>query len=271
MEYVMNKKSDLCLIIPHYNNVEGLMRSLHSLKEDTDFDILIIDDGSNQQLPTDENFNLMFPHLNLNIVRITHKGIIHVSILGLQYVDQNRYLYSARLDAGDLNMPNRLTIQKEYLAGNPNIYLIGTFCEYFDLESGDTIAIKRFPTTMAKIRQRIYFNTVFEHPTVMFRTKAFETIGYYPKEYEVAMDYAYFFKFVSNFECGMIPQVLIRKEISPTSISTVKRKKQVKNRLKAILENFTFKWYFFAGFIYTSVLYVLPYSFLNRFKKYIFK
>ncbi|WP_169739257.1 glycosyltransferase [Dyadobacter crusticola] len=267
----MNKKSDLCLIIPHFNNREGLIRSLESLKEEVSFDVLIIDDGSSPALYPDEYLYAQFPKLNLTIVRIPHEGIIHVSILGLKYVESNKYLYTARLDAGDLSMPNRLTIQRNFLIENPDIYLLGTFCEYFDLDTGKTIAIKRFPTTMKKIRQRVYFNTVFEHPTVMFRVKAIEKVGYYPKDYVVAMDYAYFFKFVSNFECAMIPQVLIRKEISSTSISTVKRKKQVINRLKAISENFTPRWYFFAGILYTSILYVVPYSLLNRFKKYFFK
>jgi hypothetical protein len=267
----MKKTSDLCLIIPHYNNIDGLIRSLASLDEQIDFDVLIIDDGSEPAVPSNTFFYEKFPRLNLNIARIAHAGIIHVSILGLKYVEHNKYLYTARLDAGDLCMPNRLTIQRQYLIDNPNIYLLGTFCEYFDLHTGKTIAIKRFPTTMKKIRQKVYFNTVFEHPTVMFRVEAIEKIGYYPADYVVAMDYAYFFKFVSNFECGMIPEVLIRKEISSTSISTVKRKKQVINRIKAICENFTLKWYFFAGLAYTSILYVIPYSFLNRLKKYFFK
>ncbi|WP_215235248.1 glycosyltransferase [Dyadobacter linearis] len=267
----MNKKSDLCLIIPHFNNVDGLIRSLESLNEEVTFDVLIIDDGSTPSLQPDEYFLDRFPHLSLNIVRISHQGIIQVSILGLRYVEFNRYIYTARLDAGDLCMSNRLTIQRNYLHSHPEIYLLGTFCEYFDLETDKTIAIKRFPTTMPGIRKKIYFNTVFEHPTVMFRVKAIEKVGYYPEDYIVAMDYAYFFKFVSNFECAMIPEVLIRKEISSTSISTVKRKKQVINRLRAISENFTPKWYFFAGIAYTAILYVIPYSFLNRFKKYFFK
>lgn len=265
------KNSDLCLIIPHYNNYEGLMQSLRSLKEEIDFDVLIIDDGSTPALPADSFFENEFPQLNLVILRNAHKGIIDVSIEGLIYVEKMGYDYTARLDAGDLCLPNRLTIQRKFLTERSDIYLIGTFCEYFELETGKFIAIKRFPTTMKEIRKRVYFNSVFEHPTVMFRVDAMKQVGYYPKDYKVAMDYAYFFKFIKRFECAMIPLVLVRKEISSTSISTVKRKKQLRNRLRAIFENFSFKWYCFAGIAYTGVLYVVPYSFLNSMKRYFFK
>ena len=267
----MDKRNELCLIIPHYNNYEGLIKSLDSIREEIDFDLLIIDDGSTQPLPADDFFHSKYPTLSFFILRNSHKGIITVSREGLKFVHERGYKYTARLDAGDLCIENRLSIQYRYLEANDNVYLLGTFCEYFDLETGGTVAVKRFPTEMRVIKRKMYFNSVFEHPTVMFRCSAMDEIGYYPADFEVAMDYAYFFKFVHKYKCAILPQVLVRKEISSTSISTVKRKLQVRNRIRAILQNFEFKWYFFAGLGYAAMVYVIPYSVLNKFKKYFFK
>ena len=42
-------QSSIIIIIPHYNNAKGLQNSLLSIDEETNVDIIIIDDGSDEK------------------------------------------------------------------------------------------------------------------------------------------------------------------------------------------------------------------------------
>lgn len=268
----LNQIPKVGLLIPHYNNVNGLIKSLTSLKEDICFYTFIIDDGSQKDpLPDDDFFKAKFPDLNIYVYRLEKNCGIETALnLGLKKMLEHNIDLVARLDCGDFNEKNRLALQRDFLFANPDIYLVGSHCEYFDSVSGKTVAIKKHSSDQLKIKQGMYFNTVFEHPCVMFRLIAVQHIGYYPLNYKAAEDYAYFFKFIKKYRCSNIEQVLVRKEVSDTSISTLKRKTQVFNRIKIIIENFEFKWYCLFGLIYNSILYILPYSFTNKLKKYFF-
>ena len=41
---------EIIIIIPHYNNPKGLYKSVTSIKEKIKIDIIIIDDGSQQEI-----------------------------------------------------------------------------------------------------------------------------------------------------------------------------------------------------------------------------
>ena len=96
---------DFYLLIPCYNNVEGLIRSLRSVvypKEKCK--VLIVDDGSLtpvtiELLPAD-----ILQQLQIEIIRLNgNKGITEALNTGLRLILQrNDALYTARLDCGCL-------------------------------------------------------------------------------------------------------------------------------------------------------------------------
>ena len=90
----------------------------------------------------------------------------------------------------------------------------------------------------------------------------------YPIEYkDAAQDYAFFFKVIKHFKCANMPEVMLDYIIDKNSISTKKRKLQVKNRIKIIAKNFKFGIYPIYGLLRSLVLYFFSRSSTTIIKK----
>jgi glycosyltransferase involved in cell wall biosynthesis len=268
---LLEKKTDICILIPHYNALAGLEKSLSSITDIEPVDVLIVDDGSKVK-PDEKELKNKFPKINNIKVLLNdrNRGIEYVLNDGLKYIMENNYKYVARLDCGDICHPERFKIQKEFLENNPEIYLVGSWVEFMDLN--ENILFKFTPpTTHEEIKKKMYINNMFIHPSVMFRTKAIKKIGFYPTNKKNAEDYAYFFKFVKNFKTANIDKFLLKCEVNPKGLSLSKRKLQLKSRIKVILDNFEPSLWCIYGLLRNLIIYFMPYPLIEVLKKGIFK
>ena len=265
----MKKKSDVLLLIPHYNNFEGLLRSLKSIKEDQVIDVLIVDDGSikdtikEDKLDINElsDLNLLFIYLDSN------QGIEHALNKGIDYFKANEeYEFLARLDCGDLCGKNRFLIQKELLISNPKLGIVGSNIKFVDLE-GNFVYYLNLPEADKDIRKGMFKNAMFIHPSIMIKRIIFNKVKYYPTTYPAAEDYAFFFEILKYFEGANINQYLVTCELNPDGISIKKRKVQLRSRLQLIKENFYFGFYPIYGFTRNILLYMLPFKFVACLKR----
>jgi len=265
------KKTSILVLIPHFNNPEGLYKSLKSISNIEPVDVLIIDDGSSIE-PNKEILNTQFPNINkiIYIRNNINRGIEYVLNDGLNYAKEKGYQYIARLDCGDVSDPKRFKVQKEFLDKNKKVYLVGSWVSFIDMK-GEEVFLFKPEISHAKIEKRMFISNQFCHPAVMFRTIAIDKIGYYPLNRKAAEDYAYFFKFVKNFKTANIPQILLKYEVNPEGISLKKRKKQILSRLQVILDNFDYSIYAFYGLFRNSVIYFLPYKLVEQLKKWLKK
>lgn len=262
----MNK---VALLIPHYNNPEGLINSLESIDSTEKIDVFIIDDGSiknkiNEKL-IKNSFNakgeIYFHYLNRN------QGIENALNQGLKLILLNKqYKYVARLDCGDLCIGQRFEIQKEFMENNPDIKLLGSNAIAVDTNY-NFLYNTFFPEKHKNIQKKMYLNAMFLHPTVMISTDIIPKIGLYPTNYKAAEDYAYFFKIVKNFKTANIQEFLIKYEITHDGISISKRKIQVKNRMRIIIKYFYFGFWPIYGLIRNFILLIIPYSIILKIKK----
>lgn len=261
-------KANIIVLIPYYNELDGLCRSLESIKEKLPVDVVIVDDGSKTK-PDEIYLRDRYQNIN-NITLLTlleNKGIENALNEGLKFIKENqKYEYVARLDAGDTCLENRLSIQYTYLEENPEVYLVGAGAICVDL-NGNCLYSLRHKTKHKSIKRRMFIQNMFVHPAVMFRVKAIDLIGFYPIQYKYAEDYAYFFRFIKNFKVANIPEPLIKYEINPKGISMRNRKHQVKSRIRVILANWEWRNSAVIGLLYNIILYVMPLSILQNLKK----
>ena len=104
---------------------------------------------------------------------------------------------------------------------------------------------------------------MFVHPTVIFRSKIIDKIGAYPTNYKAAEDYAYFFNIIKVYNAANYPESLLDYIVDPKSISSQKRKLQVKSRIRVILHNFYFGFYPIYGLIRNIALYFVPFKYIG--------
>ena len=194
-------------------------------------------------------------------------GIESALNYGLDYIkEQKQYHYIARLDCGDICLGKRFQKQASFLKLNPEIKIVGSNAIAV-LPSGKFLYNTVFPKDHSEIKNKMYVNSMFLHPCVMFASTVVDIIGNYPTDYKAAEDYAFFFKIVNKFKTANIQEFLLQYEINPAGISLSKRKLQVWSRIRIIKDNFYFGFWPIYGLSRNLILYFLPNSIVQKIKE----
>lgn len=257
--------NDICVLIPHYNNPRGLSKSIQSINENVD--LLIVDDGSKTLFDEDDIKNGFSGQGSFTFIYLDNNaGIEEALNTGLRHIDKvGKYQFVARLDCGDICHQDRFIKQYSFLKKNSEIAMVGTWAKVLDLDDNFLFNVTP-PLDHTVLQKKMYFNCMFIHPSVMFRSSIISKIGYYPYDFEAAEDYAFFFNVIKNYKTANIGEYLISYQIDPNSISSVKRKRQVLSRIKVIWRHFYIGYYPIVGLLRNSILLLLPISFINGIK-----
>ncbi|MBB5191540.1 glycosyltransferase involved in cell wall biosynthesis [Silvimonas terrae] len=261
-----NQNRVVCLI-PHYNNPQGLVRSLASFGQNEQVDVLVVDDGS-ARAPIDERAareaftaqgTVRFLHLPQN------RGIEHALNSGLSWIESRGYELIGRLDCGDTNVPDRFARQVAFLDAHPQVMLLGGAASMVD-QAGYEQFVLRHPSGHADIARAMRSNSAFVHPAVLFRSAALITTGHYPLDAPAAEDYALFWTFVRHFEVANLADVVIHYELDPGGISLSKRQRQIKSRLALQWHHKDASVAAWLGIARSALLLVLPYQLIFKLK-----
>ena len=260
---------DFCLLVPCYNNFNGLVASLKTVVYPHDkFLVVIVDDGSDPPLRKDEilqEVGNMFPiqlitgRKNLGITAALNAGLVWI-------VENTNTAYIARLDCGDLCAPERFTLQVSHLREHPDIGLIGTWCLFREKNSSNGFAYKT-PTEHHAILRQMHFRNIFIHPTVMFQRHLLDSAGFYPEGYTYAEDYAFFWKLIKLKKGFVVNKFLVTCELNSEGISSKNRGKQLAARWK-VVKNFSINpLYKIVAYIQLKILLILPKRLILQLKK----
>jgi glycosyltransferase involved in cell wall biosynthesis len=262
--------TDVVVLVPHYNNLEGLKQSLLAVSQSTiPVDVLVVDDGSNPPV-SQEQLRQICP--STTVLRSpTNEGIEHALNRGLTFICSHKlYKYIARLDDDDICSPDRFVKQRQFLKDNPDVFLVGSWALFVD-RAGKPLWRFCPPARHEHIRKKMFINNMFCHPTVMCRLEVFKEVGFYSTEHPSAEDFALFFKVTRQFKVANIPEYLVRTFVTPGGISLGWRSRQLKSRLRIILDNFDFSFWAFYGLMRNLILWFLPVSFIQNLKCKIFR
>lgn len=233
------------------------MESIKSIDESFNVDILIVDDGSKKEIPVKSEIEKNYKTGKVFLEFLSNnQGIEYALNRGLELIETMNYHYIGRLDCGDYCVRNRFLKQISYLEENKGIHLLGTWVNMVDT-NGKKLFVLKHPVSYKEIKRRMYLNSMFVHPSVVYRANLIKVIGYYPTNFKAAEDYAFFFKIVKKFRAENLPEPLLNYIIDENSISTTKRKLQVRNRIRVILNNYYFGIYPTYGLIRNSILYFI--------------
>lgn len=263
----MELKHSVLLLIPHYNNPAGLVKSLASIGADERCDVLVVDDGS-VRAPIDMAAANAAYHGcgTLRVLSLAqNKGIEGALNAGLAWAKSRGYEWIARLDCGDENVSDRIARQLAFLEQHPDVVLLGGAASFVDQDGVEQFVL-RHPTAQADILQFMKKNSAYIHPSVMFKLAPVDTLGGYPLDVPAAEDYALFWALARQFSVANLPDVLIKYELDPNGISLGKRKTQLKSRLKLQRRYFDGSPAAVAGIARTMGLLALPYEMVFKIK-----
>ncbi|RYM34009.1 glycosyltransferase [Brumimicrobium glaciale] len=272
----MNKlyKARTVILIPHYNNLKGLEKSIESVNHSQAIDILIIDDGSTSSQVPDLLKLQKISTKNSKIILFLSKkneGISSALNRGLDIIlELNQYEFIARLDCGDTCVVNRFFLQEKYFDKNDTTMLVGSWAKWIDQASNNEVFKFKPAVDHKKIMKMMSVRCNFIHPTVMFRTSVVKELGKYPDQYTDAEDYAYFFNISKNYKTANIPKYLTNVDYNIEGISVKNRKSQNRSKIKVINAYGKKDIYQLYGFLYNFLLLVAPAKLVFLLKKKVF-
>lgn len=268
-DQVATKQLDVCVLIPYYNNLEGLLRSLRSIKYyEGKYLVLVIDDGSEVPLAKDDIRGQLGDSLPLHIINCkVNGGITKALNTGLEYIKHNLSVsYIARLDCGDICRYDRFYEQVNFLNAHPTIGLLGSWCRF---ESPDGMIKYDYVTPLLhkEILKEMHLRNVFIHPTVMFRSTVLKEVPGYPDNYDYVEDYAFFWELLKITKGAILSELLVCCEVNKKGISISGRKQQLRSRIRIVKDFSSYQFLKIVGVLKLHLLLLTPYHLILKYKQ----
>ncbi len=247
------------LFIPYFNDSIGLTRSIESLPNQADIDLLVIDDGSSVLFDTKRITQLLHDkELNLELIKHEqNRGITDTRNHALNYFKKTGYQYLMFLDCGDEISPKRIDLQIAFLDEHPDSMIVGSHVHFVD-EKRAFLFDLTLPTSWQEIRKKMYLNSMLIQPAITLRASLLDTHNEFPANYSAAEDYAYFMSVIQTHRVDNIPQFLTTTFVNLKGISNTNRKKQVISRIRIILKYFRFGYYPIIGLLRSCLMLFIP-------------
>ncbi len=222
------------IVIPAFNAERFLRPAIESMICQTfsDWEMICLNDGSRdstgQML---DGFAANDPRIR--VIHQENQGVTRTLNRGLSLA---RGPLIARMDADDIAMANRLTLQAKFLADHPNHVAVGGAILKIDTDS-DRLGIDRLPTEHSDIEAALLKrDTGLFHPTVMMRAAAVEAVGGYRPEHLAVEDHDLWLRLAQFGRLGNLNEVLLCYRLHPASACWQKAAAQRENMNHVLAE-----------------------------------
>ena len=224
----MKNNPIISIILPVYNSENYILECLESIKIQTmqNFEVILIDDKSTDKSPEIINnylknnlcgkFKIIRNKSNIGITRSLNKAF---------KISNSKYI--ARIDADDINKPDRFEIQFKYLEKNDDISLVGSNVEYIN-KDGKFIEYSDLPLNHLDIKSSLFLYNPMVHSTIFFRKKIF-SCNPYNEKFHTSQDYDMYCRIINSHKFANIKKPLVKFRFHNQSISSHKEKLQKKN------------------------------------------
>ena len=249
------------VILPMYNAEKTIKNVLDSIRKQTRFseilEILIIDDGSSDKSSTIvDEYCKCYSFMPIRYHFQNNSGVSVARNVGLKTAKGE---FIAFLDSDDIWLENKLERQLEIFDKNSEIVFLGA--------AHTEKTFKRFGKTITSLYNAKLEDVLWSYfpvtPSVIFRKKAINKVGYFDENQEYCEDINYYLKFLLNYNYYYLPEKLVeidcdKKYIREKGLSSNLRmmhKGEMKN-LKEVYEQCYLPFWKYACFwLFTEMKY----------------
>ena len=262
----MTPAPKIAILMPVYNPGPELVGTLASIRaQSVPGTLFLVDDGST----TKPDYAALTKGMKARIIALAQNvGITDALNAGLAEILKGDFDFVARVDNGDINMPQRFAVQVAYLDAHPELSLISAHVRYEYTLTGLKVDWKGSSDPQACLRE-LKYNAPLTHAAIMFRTSFLRELEAYSTQYPAAEDYAMEFWAANHGHLfANVPQMLYRTIEMSESISGGSRSKQLKSRLRLQRDNADWlNIHSYLGMARTLALLILPVTPLRRLKR----
>jgi len=207
--------------MPVYNSASFIAKSLKSILNQTyrDFEFIIVNDGSEDN---SEEIILKFDDPRIKYYKIEHKGTSAALNFG---ISKAKYSWIARIDSDDLNTPNRLEKQINFLNNNPGIDILSSWSVYFNNKNKIIFFLEQ-ETEHKNIVEALRIHNPMNQSGLIIKKSLLKKEKYNAKIlYNEDFELLYRLKDKAIFH--IIPEYLVYTRFSPSSKSFSGRKNNI--------------------------------------------
>ncbi|HEX6848566.1 MAG TPA: glycosyltransferase [Chitinophagaceae bacterium] len=208
------------VILPAYNCEKFIGKAIQSVLQQTlsDFELIIVNDGS-----TDNTESIIHEFNDPRIVyqkNRENKGLINSLNTAISMAKGK---YTARMDADDICLLERLSKQKAFLDQNENITAVASTIEFIN-DREEKIGIwelDRQTITPGQIKKALLRQNCIAHPTVVIRSEMIKLLKY--KEYQKNIeDYDLWLRLLNRgLKIAKLEEPLLLYRVHDTSITSL--------------------------------------------------
>jgi glycosyltransferase involved in cell wall biosynthesis len=200
------------VIIPAYNAMKYLPQTLGTVLNQTftDFEVLIINDGSSDNIITWGN---SITDSRIKLISQTNQG---VSVARNTGITQAQGEYIAFLDADDMWRPTKLEKQVQYLNNYPSVGLVYNWTEFTD-EQGKPTGVKVISHMEGNVWEEMLINDKISNgSSTMIRRICFDKAGLFDSNLTILEDRDMWLRIATYYPFGLIkePLTLYRRHSS---------------------------------------------------------
>jgi glycosyltransferase involved in cell wall biosynthesis len=204
-DLIMSSNPRVTVFIPAFNREDYICTAINSMlaQEYTDFEILVVDDGSTDRTPervdaySDPRVRLIRSESNQGIPASRNRGLAEA-----------RGEYIALLDSDDYSYPERLGVQVAWLDSHPAIVQVGSGCTLMD-EGGELLRrVRRHPLRPEDVDAHLLFHCSLINRTIMARTGPLREFGY-DTAFPRCQDYDLHVRLAEHYPMANLPQLLV--------------------------------------------------------------
>jgi len=216
----MNSKPLVSVVMPVRNGMPFLPEAVESILSQTwsNWELIVVEDHS-----TDDTASYLAQLIDPRIRVIGNSGY-GFDAARASGIEAARGEFTARMDADDIAVPERIQLQVDFLAGNPEFVGIGAQVDFI----AETTSIRafRYPLTDARIRASLRAGRVTMcDSAIMFRTSAAQQVR--PRMPGPGSDFDFYLQLAAHGKLRNLPQRMIQMRIGKSSMSFSKIEEQI--------------------------------------------
>lgn len=215
------KIDKISVLMPTYNCAKYLPQSISSIINQSfkDFEFIIVDDGSTDNT---EEIVRSFKDNRIKYNKIKHSGTSAALNFGLKHC---HYEWVARIDADDLNTPNRLKRQAAFLDANPRVDVLSSWSVYFR-DPAKILFLLQEPVNHDEIFEYLDLHNPINQSGMIIRKNKIKPEGY-NESFTSNEDFELLYRNRKELKFALIPEFLIYTRIHRDSRSSVSNNKNL--------------------------------------------
>ena len=221
----MSSSASVSVVMSVFDKPNDVIKTIDSVlsQRGVEFELIIVNDGAHCSV-----LKVLDDYKDARLVRIDqkNKGLTEALINGCAASNSE---FIARIDAGDVMLPNRLQRQVEFLSEDRNMAIVGCSIKMVTDEGTRLfdIVLPREELKLGLVSTEEKLFKSFVHSSVMFRRQAYEQVGGYRSEFYFTQDCDLWARIVwAGYDVGMIEDTLQTNVFSTTGISGQHRASQ---------------------------------------------